>query len=132
MGISKLNITAYHPQCDGVVERMNRMLKAMLCKHSAQFGRQWDTYHPGVQWAYQNMPHESTKEKPSFYSGWIASHLLKLLSCQQNPKLLPLSVIIGKHQLRNLLSLICRKPRNTTRSITTSEPIPRHSNWVTG
>ena len=66
MGISKLNTTAYHPQCDGVVERMNRTLKAMLRKHSAKFGRQWDTYLPGVLWAYRNMPHESTKEKPSF------------------------------------------------------------------
>ena len=66
MGISKLNTTAYHPQCDGVVERMNRTLKAMLCKHSARFSRLWDTYLPGVLWAYRNMAHKSTKEKPSF------------------------------------------------------------------
>jgi len=66
MGITKLNTTAYHPQCDGLVERMNRTLKAMLRKHSAKFGKQWDTYLPGVLWAYRNMPHESTKEKPSF------------------------------------------------------------------
>ena len=44
MGISKLNTTTYHLQCDGVVEQMNRTLKAMLHKHSAKFGRQWDTY----------------------------------------------------------------------------------------
>ena len=30
------------------------------------FGNQWDTYLPGVLWAYRNTPHESTKEKPSF------------------------------------------------------------------
>ena len=30
LGIDKLNTTAYHPQCNGLVERMNRTLKAML------------------------------------------------------------------------------------------------------
>ena len=65
MGV-KLNTTAYHPQCDGLVERMNRTLKAMLRKHTATFGKQWDTFLSGVLWAYRNMPHESTKEKPSF------------------------------------------------------------------
>ena len=66
MCIAKLNMTGYHPQCDGLVERMNRTLKVMLCKHCAKFGKQWDTYLPGILWAYRNMPHESTKEKPSF------------------------------------------------------------------
>ena len=32
LGITKLNTTAYHPQCNGMVERMNRTLKAMLRK----------------------------------------------------------------------------------------------------
>ena len=27
LGIKKLNTTAYHPQCDGMVERFNRTLK---------------------------------------------------------------------------------------------------------
>ena len=38
MGIKKLNTTAYHPQCDGMVERFNRTLKAILKKHAATFG----------------------------------------------------------------------------------------------
>ena len=66
LGIKKLNTTAYHPLCDGMVERFNRTLKAMLRKHAAKFGTQWDNYLPGVLWAYRNTPHESTKEKPSF------------------------------------------------------------------
>jgi len=48
LGIKKLNTTAYHPQCDGMVERFNRTLKTILCKHAAKFGAQWDTYLPGV------------------------------------------------------------------------------------
>ncbi len=38
LGTRKVNTTAYHPQCDGMVERFNRTLKAMLRKHAAQFG----------------------------------------------------------------------------------------------
>ena len=49
-----------------MVERLNRTLKAMLRKHVARFGTQWDRYLPGVLWAYRNSPHEATGEKPSF------------------------------------------------------------------
>ena len=66
LGIEKLNTTAYHPQCDGLTERVNRTLKTMLRKHAAQYGAQWDTYLPGVLWAYRNTPHEATGEKHSF------------------------------------------------------------------
>ena len=64
--VTKLNTTAYHPQCDGMVERLNRTLKSMLRKTCAKFGQQWDRFLSGVLWAYRNTPHESTKEKPSF------------------------------------------------------------------
>ena len=60
LGIKKLNTTAYHPQCNGMVERMNRILKTMLRKHAGKFGLQWDQYFPGILWAY------STGEKLSF------------------------------------------------------------------
>ena len=66
LGVKKLNTTAYHPQCDGMVERFNRTLKTMLRKHADTFGNQWDRYLSGVLWAYRNTPHESTREKPSF------------------------------------------------------------------
>ena len=57
---------AYHPQCDGLTERFNCTLKSLLRKHAVKFGRQWDRHLPAVQWAYRNVPHESTGEKPSF------------------------------------------------------------------
>ena len=66
LGIKKLNTTAYHPQCDGMVERFNRTLKSMLRKHSALQGNQWDEFLPRVLWAYRNTPHDSTGEKPSY------------------------------------------------------------------
>jgi len=66
LGMEKLNTTAYHPQCNGMVERFNRTLKAMLRKHVAKFHQQWDVFLPGALWAYRNTPHDSTHEKPSF------------------------------------------------------------------
>ncbi len=66
LGIEKYNTTAYHPQCNGMVERFNRTLKTMLRKHATKYGNQWDRYLHGMLWAYRNSPHESTHEKPSF------------------------------------------------------------------
>ena len=66
LGIEKLNTTAYHPECDGMVEWFNRTLKSMLCKRVAQFGAQWDKSLSGILRAYRNTPHEATGEKPSF------------------------------------------------------------------
>lgn len=66
LDIRKLNTTAYHPACDGMVERFNQTLKAMLRKHAARYGNQWDQHLYGVLWAYRNTAHESTGEKPSF------------------------------------------------------------------
>ncbi len=42
LGIKKLNTTAYHPQCDGMVERFNRTLKTIIQKNAAKVGMQWD------------------------------------------------------------------------------------------
>ena len=38
LGITKLNTTSYHPQCDGAVEHLNRTLKQILRQHVARFG----------------------------------------------------------------------------------------------
>ena len=46
-GNKKLNTTAYHPQCNGMVERMYRTLKTMLRKHAVKFCTQWA--HDSVQ-----------------------------------------------------------------------------------
>ena len=42
--MKKVNPTAYHPHTDGLVENFNRTLRAMLAKHSKQFGMDWDKH----------------------------------------------------------------------------------------
>ena len=66
LGTTKVNTTAYHPHCNGLVEHFNRTLKQMLRKHVEKYGKQWDTNLHGALWAYRNTPHESTGEKPSY------------------------------------------------------------------
>ena len=66
LGVTKLNTTSYHPQCDCAVEWFNEMFKTVLRKHAAQFGSQWDRFLPGVLFAYWNTPYSSTRGKPSF------------------------------------------------------------------
>ena len=65
-GMKKINTTAYHPQTDGLVENFNRTLRAMLAKHSKQFGMDWDKHLQHLLFAYRTKPHGSTGES-SFY-----------------------------------------------------------------
>ena len=66
LGIKKVNTSAYHPQCDGLVERFNRTLTDMLAKTVDHSGRNWDKRIPYVLYAYRTSMQESTKESP-FY-----------------------------------------------------------------
>ena len=66
LGIEKLNMTAYHPECKGMVEHFNCMLKSMFHNHTDWFGCHWERYLSSVQWAHWNMPHDSTGKKSSF------------------------------------------------------------------
>ena len=65
-GMKKISTTAYHPQTDGLVENFNRTLRAMLAKHSKQFGMDWDKHLQHLLFAYRTKPHDSTDESP-FY-----------------------------------------------------------------
>ena len=66
MGYRKLNTTAYHPQTDGLVERYNRTLTAMLAKTVTKGGAEWDQQLPYVLFAYRASQQASTLESP-FY-----------------------------------------------------------------
>ena len=71
LGIKKLNTTALHPQCNGMVERFNRTLKTMLREHVSRFGMKWHTHLSSVIWVYRNMLHSSTGKKPLFLLFWF-------------------------------------------------------------
>ena len=64
LGFHKVNTTAYHPQTDGLVERFNRTLIAMLAKTMQRDGRDWDDKLPYVLFAHRACCQESTQESP--------------------------------------------------------------------
>ena len=66
LGIQNIDTTAHLPQCNGMVEWFNRTLKTMLWKHVSKFDTHWDSFLSVILWAYCNIPHFSTGEKPSF------------------------------------------------------------------
>ena len=44
LGIKKVKTTAYHPQCDGLVERLNQTILSMLSKYVGDNQRDWDIW----------------------------------------------------------------------------------------
>ena len=64
--IEKTRTMPYHPQSDGMVERMNRTIKDMLAKYVAKRQRDWDVHLPMVMMAYQSSVHSSTKYTPYY------------------------------------------------------------------
>ncbi len=66
MGIWKVNTTSYHPQTDGLVERLNRTLTDMLAKKVEHSRKDWDVHLPYVLFAYRASMQESTGESPFF------------------------------------------------------------------
>ena len=63
--IEKTRTTAYHPQSDGMVERFNRTLCAMLSAFVEENHRNWDTLLPYVMMAYRCTEHETTGMTPN-------------------------------------------------------------------
>ena len=64
--IKKLNTTAYHPQTDGLVERLNSTLCQTLSMYVSQNQKDWDLFIPAALLAFRTSPSESTGETP-FY-----------------------------------------------------------------
>lgn len=66
MNTKKTFTTAYHPETDGLVERFNGTLTAMLSMYVSGHQRDWDTFIPFVLFAYRTSLHESIQETPFF------------------------------------------------------------------
>jgi hypothetical protein len=59
LSMTQLVTTPYHPMCNGLVERFNGTLKAMLKKMCAERPKDWDRYIPALLFAYREAPQES-------------------------------------------------------------------------
>ena len=66
LGYHNINTMAYHPQTDGLVEKYNWTLIAMLAKVVERGGRDWDEHLPYILFAYRASQQQSTSASP-FY-----------------------------------------------------------------
>ena len=60
-GVKRSNTVAYHPQGNGLVERMNRTLQAVIAtKKQDNTGKDWDELLPAATYAYNVTPQTTT------------------------------------------------------------------------
>ena len=64
LSINQLATTPYHPMCNGLVEKFNGALKAMLRRMCAERPKDWDRYLPALLFAYREAPQESLGFSP--------------------------------------------------------------------
>ena len=64
LSIRHLTTSPYHPMCNGLVERFNATLKAMLKRLCSEKPRQWDRYINALLFAYREVPQQSTGFAP--------------------------------------------------------------------
>jgi len=64
--MDKTRTTPYHPESDGMIERMNRTIQDMLAKYVSHHQRDWDEHLPLVMMAYRSSVHASTQYSPYY------------------------------------------------------------------
>lgn len=64
--VKRLRTTAYHPECNGAVERLNQTLVKIMSHYVNEDQRDWDRWVPFATFAYNTAVHEGTGESPYY------------------------------------------------------------------
>ena len=75
--INKIQTTPYNPNCDGLIERFNKTLCALLAVYSHANQTNWDLYLPLVLLAYRTSQQATTE----------SSFLITIWSRTSSPRL---------------------------------------------
>ena len=104
--IKPICISPYHPQTDGLVERFNQTLNAMVRKMSISESRNWDKLLPYVLFAYREVPQASTGFSPFelLYGREVRGPLDVLRETWEQPTLTDKDVISHVLEMRERLS----------------------------
>jgi hypothetical protein len=90
LGIHQKFTTAYHPQCNGQVERFNRTILSQLRKYIGEHQNDWDLFNGALTYAYNTQVHTSTGCTPFEL---ILSRPPSTLILQPEPKQLETSTL---------------------------------------
>ena len=66
LNITKKRTSSYHPQCNGLVENLNKSITRMLSAYVAAHQRDWCQHLPWVMAAYRSHKHPSTGYSPNY------------------------------------------------------------------
>lgn len=64
--IKKIQTTAYHPEGNGMIERLHRTLNDSISHFVRRDGTDWDRWVPYALMAYRSIPHASTGLTPNY------------------------------------------------------------------
>jgi hypothetical protein len=64
LGTHLIRSSAYHPQTDGQIKRVNQIIEDMLCACVLTDGLKWDKHLPLAEFSYNNSYQESIKMSP--------------------------------------------------------------------
>ncbi|QRW25673.1 Retrotransposable element Tf2 protein [Rhizoctonia solani] len=64
LGVKLAFFSAYHPESDGQMERVNQFIKFHLCSYVAANHSDWAAWLPLAEYAYNNAKHASTGKTP--------------------------------------------------------------------
>jgi hypothetical protein len=64
LGTHLIRSSAYHPQTDGQMERVNQIIEDMLRAYVVTDGLKWDKHLPLAEFSYNNSYQESIKMSP--------------------------------------------------------------------
>ena len=91
LGIQRTRTSAYHPQCNSLVECFNRTVEAILAKMTQDNQKDWDCHLPKALFVYRSSIHESM--------GFTPYHL----NFGRSP-CLPIDVFLGHSLIANRTS----------------------------
>jgi hypothetical protein len=94
MAFKHVTTSPYHPQCNGLTERFNRTLCALLDK-SGSYDGDWNTAQPGFLFAYLTSVHSSTgftpfeliyarKARGAMYANPVAGPIMEPVSFERH------------------------------------------------
>ena len=66
LDVKQKKTTAYHPECDGLSERLNRSVKKMIKCYINESHTDWDEHLDEMAFAYNTARHATTKYSPFF------------------------------------------------------------------